>query len=163
MRWLGLARKIRKPFAFLCASNCLSDICVAAWLPWQQLQDGEERAGHHTKESRSGGDLLHHLGRHLRSETQIQEVQEILPNSRKATIGEVYNGPLVYTCCIMLHSSPCVSQKSVYSLFADSGSEDMKKRLEFLSWYTTNGESKEELLIFHVSMLVGQVEENSLE
>lgn len=63
----------------------------------------------------------------------------------------------------MLHSAPCVSQKSIYSLFADSGSEDMKKRLEFLSWYTTNGESKEELLIFHVSMLVGQVEENSLE
>ena len=56
-----------------------------------------------------------------------------------------------------------MSQKSIYSLFADSGSEDMKKRLEFLSWYTTNGESKEELLIFHVSMLVGQVEENSLE
>ena len=35
----------------------------------------------------------------------------------------------------------------------------MKKRLEFLSWYTTNGESKEEQLIFHVSMLVGQAEE----
>lgn len=33
-----------------------------------------------------------------------------------------------------------------YTTWDDTfGSEDMKKRLEFLSWYTTNGESKEEL------------------
>ena len=117
MRWLGLARKIRKPFAFLCASNCLSDICVAAWLPWQQLQDGEERVGHHTKESRSGGDLLHHLGRHLRSETQIQEVQEILPNSREATIGKVYNLQRsigIYMLHHVAQCTMCVTEKYLF-------------------------------------------------
>ena len=43
---------------------------------------------------------------------------------------------------------------SMHLFIVVSGSEDMKKRLEFLSWYTTNGEAKEELLIFHHGSMI---------